>query len=517
MFLLFRNHAAKTLYLLISIALLSAYKAAKEQKVAIRAAARNFGVPESTLRDKLNGRKTLNATEGRPTVLTTEQEKMIACHCIYMASVGYGYAGWQVVNCANNMLGELGVERQTPLTRRWLYTFLKRHLRIRMAKPSKMEASRRHALNTDNLKAYFQKFEELCVESPWIQTQPQRVWNVDETGVSTQHSPPKVLCEKGSKVHSIISPQSHNTTVIACGNAFGNRLPPYIIWKGARLSESLVSGGLPGTKYTRSKNGWSTSETFLDFFVSHFLEHVTPPALLMYDGHATHITASVIEKAREAGVILFVLPPHTSHLLQPLDVGVFGPFKNKLYQAIHRFLAREPERVVTKHDLNPLIADALDKSLTPKNLTSAFKKTGIVNLCHLIPTSFFIKYPHHHMRIMQFSLSKEISKSQTRHWPHFLLALNRPVAPVSQNQTRRKFINPGGQAITADSFFKIFTGTQLWLRNILLPCFLLVLVLVLPLKKLSQTILWLVMKNSQSSQSIKQDHQWKQTRKRNFA
>ena len=115
MFLLFRNHAAKTLYLLISIALLSAYKAAKEQKVAIRAAARNFGVPDSTLRDKLNGRKTLNATEGRPTVLTTEQEKMLANHCIYMASVGYGYAGWQVVNCANNMLGELGVERQTPL------------------------------------------------------------------------------------------------------------------------------------------------------------------------------------------------------------------------------------------------------------------------------------------------------------------------------------------------------------------------------------------------------------------
>ena len=169
-------------------------------------------------------------------------------------------------------------------------------------------------------------------------------------------------------VYGTLTRQSHNMTVIACGNALGNRLPPYIIWKGARLSESLVSGGLPGTKYTRSKNGWSTSETFLDFFVSHFLEHVTP-ALLMYDGHATHITASVIEKAREAGVILFVLPPHTSHLLQPLDVCVFGPFKNKLYQAIHRFLAREPERVVTKHDLNPLIADALDKSLTTYLLT----------------------------------------------------------------------------------------------------------------------------------------------------
>ena len=295
-----------------------------------------------------------------------------------------------------------------------------------------------------------------CVEDPWIQTQPQRVWNVDETGVSTQHSPPKVLCEKGSKVHSIISPQSHNTTVIACGNAFGNRLPPYIIWKGARLSESLVSGGLPGTKYTRSKNGWSTSETFLDFFVSHFLEHVTP-ALLMYDGHATHITASVIEKAREAGVILFVLPPHTSHLLQPLDVGVFGPFKNKLYQAIHRFLAREPERVVTKHDLNPLIADALDKSLTPKNLTSAFKKTGIVPLdpniiLHQIPT------PPHANNAVQSVQGNQQESNQTL--TTFFARSEQAVAPVSQNQNRRKFINPGGQAITADSFFKIFTGTQ---------------------------------------------------------
>ena len=26
-------------------------------------------------------------------------------------------------------------------------------------------------------------------------------------------------------------------------------------------------------------------------------------------------------------MIHFVLPPHTSHVTQPLDVGVFGPFK----------------------------------------------------------------------------------------------------------------------------------------------------------------------------------------------
>ena len=64
---------------------------------------------------------------------------------------------------------------------------------------------------------------------------------------------------------------------------------------------------------------------------THFSQHVTTrPILLLYDGHTSHYTAQVIAEAKEQGIYLFALPPHTSHFLQPLDKSVFGPFKKKL-------------------------------------------------------------------------------------------------------------------------------------------------------------------------------------------
>jgi hypothetical protein len=51
------------------------------------------------------------------------------------------------------------------------------------------------------------------------------------------------------------------------------------------------------------------------------------PILLIYDGHGSHNTIELIKLARENNIVLFCLPPHTTHKLQPLDVGVFGPFQ----------------------------------------------------------------------------------------------------------------------------------------------------------------------------------------------
>ena len=48
------------------------------------------------------------------------------------------------------------------------------------------------------------------------------------------------------------------------------------------------------------------------------------PILLVLDGHGSHDTLPIIDLALSHGIIIFCLPPHTTHKLQPLDVGVFG-------------------------------------------------------------------------------------------------------------------------------------------------------------------------------------------------
>ena len=44
--------------------------------------------------------------------------------------------------------------------------------------------------------------------------------------------------------------------------------------------------------------------------------------LLISDGHSTRSDPSTIEFFRKKGIQLLILPPHTSHILQPFDVGI---------------------------------------------------------------------------------------------------------------------------------------------------------------------------------------------------
>ena len=100
--------------------------------------------------------------------------------------------------------------------------------------------------------------------------------------------------------------------------------------------------------------------------------------MLIEDGHASHISISVIEKARQSDIYILCLPAHTTHLLQPLDVGVFKSFKENFRKACHHLC--KGGRVVTDQDIPDLVAEAWPVSVTPVNLMSGFKKCGIYPL-----------------------------------------------------------------------------------------------------------------------------------------
>ena len=48
---------------------------------------------------------------------------------------------------------------------------------------------------------------------------------------------------------------------------------------------------------------------------------------MILDGHKSHITLEVLQKAKIQGLDMISLLSHTSHAMQPLDVACFGPFK----------------------------------------------------------------------------------------------------------------------------------------------------------------------------------------------
>src|SRR5207237_10091341 len=48
------------------------------------------------------------------------------------------------------------------------------------------------------------------------------------------------------------------------------------------------------------------------------------------DGHGSHMTAKFVKFAMDHSIDLMIFPPHCTHVLQPLDICLFGPLKRPL-------------------------------------------------------------------------------------------------------------------------------------------------------------------------------------------
>ena len=66
--------------------------------------------------------------------------------------------------------------------------------------------------------------------------------------------------------------------------------------------------------------------------------------------------------------------------MQPLDIGVFKSFKSEYSKACRRYLTANPGRVITSEVIASLIGETWARSITPVNILSGFKKSGIFPL-----------------------------------------------------------------------------------------------------------------------------------------
>ena len=82
------------------------------------------------------------------------------------------------------------------------------------------------------------------------------------------------------------------------------------------------------------------------------------------NGHSSHYSPVAVKLAAEENVILFALPPNTTHWSQPLDKGVFGPLKVAWRRVCHTYLSKNPGIVVTRHVFSQLLNSAWHDSMT---------------------------------------------------------------------------------------------------------------------------------------------------------
>ena len=168
-----------------------------------------------------------------------------------------------------------------------------------------------------------------------------------ESGFSMDHKPGKLIGLKADRCFNMTtSGNKTQLTVLACVSAAGYAIPPMIIFDRLRLQQEFTVGEIPGTLYGTSKKGWIDSELFDEWFSTHFLPHLpaSRPIVLFLDGHSSHYQPAVVRKAAAKQVILFCLPPHTTHLSQPLDRSCFSPLKSAWNTECQLFACSNPGR-----------------------------------------------------------------------------------------------------------------------------------------------------------------------------
>lgn len=361
----------------------SAVKAVQSGGFSVRQAAATFSVPRSTIADRISGRYELQVRHGRPPALPDSVEKTIVSSIKMASKLGMGLSRKQIIRRTHTLCQRTSIDttyRNFKAGKDWFEGLRRRHPELVLRKPEKLSSTRARMMNPEVVQSYFKDLSTILGETP---LEAAHIWNCDETGFNFEHCPVNVVAEKGDRcVMSRTSCKSSNVTVMGCISASGNHMPPMIITKGKTqraLQGFNVSEAPDKCVWTFQKNGWIDDEIGEKWFDQVFLKFCGPfrPQLLILDGHGSHETMAIIERAIAENIILISLPPHCTHALQPLDRTVFGPLKAAYNEQCSDFLVEHPLHVVNKWTFPTLFRKAWEQAVTAENIKQGFRTCGI--------------------------------------------------------------------------------------------------------------------------------------------
>ena len=357
-----------------------------EDGMSLRAASRMYNVPLETLRRRVNGSVDIDCRPGPSSVLSKEEEDALALYIVKMVEMGFGLSREDVMRVAFVIAEKTGKKhpfKDGMAGRGWFDGFRARHPKLTLRTPQPLLYNRALGGNADVIKDFFAKLGAIYARLN-ILSKPMLIYNMDETSVSIVHKVGKVVAQVGRRmVWSLTSGEKGKThTIVTCVSASGFVLPPMIIYPRKKgIPDNFKKNALPGTAFENSETGWINQNIYAKWF-QYFLVNIPPmwPVLLILDGHSSHITIETIELARSQDVHLLCLPSHSTHILNPLDIGVFKSFKSFFSKACHKYVVSNPGRVITTDLIASLVGEAWPQSVTPINIMGGFKKSGVYPL-----------------------------------------------------------------------------------------------------------------------------------------
>ena len=237
-----------------------------------------------------------------------------------------------ITDCANAILRRshpADLDGPPPqVSQHWARRFLERHPEYLVRKQRVQEIDRKNAQDPDIIQEWLQKFKTIRDK---YEIPPQDIYNFDESGFRIGVGRNQWIVTRIYDRTLSLGSNTNRESVTICETISGDGcvLPPIVIVSGVIHQEQwfTTTGIDDDTLLAVSDTGYSNDILSLEW-LKHF-ERLSAQRqhglyrLLLLDRYGSHCTKEFLDFCDNHGIIPFCLPPHTTHILQPLDVVVF--------------------------------------------------------------------------------------------------------------------------------------------------------------------------------------------------
>ncbi|EEA22979.1 pogo transposable element, putative [Talaromyces marneffei ATCC 18224] len=351
-----------------------------ERILRVAQAASVYNIPRTTLQRRLRGVQQRSEVRANSHKLTQSEEESLVKWVLDLDRRGLPPRHSLVREMANYLLSQHGDQR---VGDKWVYNLVKRRPEIDSKFSRRYNYERAKCEDPKIIKEHFDRVQAAISEYGIL---PEDIFNFDETGFAMGLcSTAKVIT--GSDRYArpkLLQPGNREwVTAIEATNSTGWALPSYIIFKAKKNVRVGWFDDLPDDwRINISDNGWTTDQIGLEWLKTHFIPYISGRTrgkyrMLILDGHGSHLTAEFDRTCTENNIIPICMPPHSLHLLQPLDVGCFAVLKRHYGQQVEQRM-RDGFNHIDKLDFLMAFPKARTEAYKARTIQNSFVATGLV-------------------------------------------------------------------------------------------------------------------------------------------
>ena len=355
------------------------------QLTSVRKAAQLYDIPRTTLRDRLTGTKQRLLTDRTKRKLTETEEDTLLRWILTMDARGAPLRPTTVRNMADLLLANRDASKPPPTVGiNWVNKFIRRHDTLKTRFSRKYDYRRALCEDPSKIQEWFELVKRTKQE--WG-IADEDIYNFDETGFAMGIvATAKVITQADKRSRpSLVQPGNREwVTAIETINASGWVLPPMVIFAGKTHRTVWFENAEIPSDWTIavSDNGWTNDQLGFDWLQSVFEPNTKDRTkgvyrLLILDGHNSHLTPRFDLFCTEHKIVPICMPPHSSHILQPLDVSCFSVLKRSYGRQVEQLIRRGID-FIDKSDFLVSYNQARTETYLPDTIRNGFKATGLV-------------------------------------------------------------------------------------------------------------------------------------------